>query len=85
MLGQCLSENAAIRGPAPADKSHDHHDHADGLLRQYMPKGSDLSVYSRDELDAIALPLKTRPRARGGFESPLVVLYSAHHAATTYD
>ena len=50
-----------------------------GLLRQYMPKGSDLSIYSQKELDAIALSLNTRPRARLGFESPLVV-YTQHIA-----
>jgi IS30 family transposase len=38
-----------------------------------MPKGSDLSIYSQKELDAIALSLNTRPRVRLGFESPLVV------------
>jgi IS30 family transposase len=54
-------------------------ENTNGLLRQYMPKGSDLSIYSQDELDAIALSLNTRPRARLGFESPLVV-YTQHIA-----
>ena len=52
-------------------------ENTNGLLRQYMPKGSDLSIYSQDELDAIALSLNTRPRARLGFESPLVI-YTQH-------
>jgi IS30 family transposase len=52
-------------------------ENTNGLLRQYMPKGSDLSIYSQDELDAIALSLNTRPRARLEFESPLVV-YTQH-------
>jgi IS30 family transposase len=42
-----------------------------------MPKGSDLSIYSQDDLDAIALSLNTRPRARLNHESPLVV-YTQH-------
>ena len=46
-------------------------ENTNGLLRQYMPKGSDLSIYSQDQLDAIALSLNTRPRARLGYESPL--------------
>ncbi len=54
-------------------------ENTNGLLRQYMPKGSDLSIYSQDELDAIALSLNTRPRARLHYESPLVV-YSRHIA-----
>ena len=54
-------------------------ENTNGLLRQYMPKGSDLSIYSQDELDAIALSLNSRPRARLGFESPLVV-YTQHIA-----
>lgn len=54
-------------------------ENTNGLLRQYMPKGSDLSIYSQDELDAIALSLNTRPRARLDYESPLVV-YTQHIA-----
>ena len=48
-------------------------ENTNGLLRQYMPKGADLSIYSQDELDAIAFALNTRPRKRFNYESPLVL------------
>jgi IS30 family transposase len=52
-------------------------ENTNGLLRQYMPKGTDLSVYSQDELNQIALSLNTRPRARHQFRAPLEV-YNEH-------
>jgi IS30 family transposase len=54
-------------------------ENTNGLLRQYMPKGSDLSIYSQDELDAIALSLNTRPRETLGWKTPLAV-YTEHMA-----
>ncbi|NTU41919.1 MAG: IS30 family transposase [Nitrospirales bacterium] len=48
-------------------------ENTNGLLRQYLPKGADLSIYSQDDLDAIAGKLNTRPRKIHGFRSPLEV------------
>jgi IS30 family transposase len=40
------------------------------LLRQYLPKGTNLSTFSQAELDAIAMKLNTRPRKCLGFRTP---------------
>ncbi|MGW4426590.1 IS30 family transposase [Streptosporangium sp. NPDC004631] len=45
-------------------------ENTNGLLRQYFPKGTDLARYSREELDAVAAELNSRPRKTLGWETP---------------
>jgi IS30 family transposase len=49
-------------------------ENTNGLLRQYFPKGTDLSKHSADYLDEVAAELNNRPRKRYGFHSPTQVL-----------
>ncbi|WP_231989605.1 IS30 family transposase [Mycobacterium sp. 852002-51057_SCH5723018] len=49
-------------------------ENTNGLLRQYFPKGTDLSVYGSDYLDYVAMQLNNRPRERFGFDTPAQVL-----------
>ena len=44
-----------------------------GLVRQYLPKGTDLSGYTQQQLDAIADEINARPRKGLGVRCPLAV------------
>lgn len=62
-------------------------ENTNGLLRQYLPKGRDLSGFTQEELDAIAWTLNTRPRKSLGFKCPAELFtpdafnFRQHHAA----
>jgi IS30 family transposase len=45
-------------------------EHTNGLLRQYFPKGIDLSAYSQAKLNAVARRLNERPRKTLNYETP---------------
>ena len=62
-------------------------ENTNGLLRQYFPKGTDLSGFSQEQLDKVAWQLNTRPRKSMGFKCPAEMFtpdafdFKQHHAS----
>ena len=52
-------------------------ENTNGLLRQYFPRGTDLSEYSQAELNRTATQLNQRPRKTLGYRTPAEALTSA--------
>lgn len=48
-------------------------ENTNGLLRQYFPKGTDLSRWSAEDLEAVAYALNNRPRKVLGWKTPAEV------------
>ena len=52
-------------------------ENTNGLLRQYLPRTTNMQALTRDQLDAIAVELNGRPRQTLGYQTPSEALAEA--------
>jgi hypothetical protein len=64
------SRVCAFTSPIRMRRRRGSNGNTNSLLRQYLPRSTDLSVFSQAELDAIAIRLNSRPRRALGFATP---------------
>ena len=57
------------------------HENTNGLLRQYLPKGSDFENLTQTQLEAIVQELNNRPRKTLGYRTPYEVFHSGRPPA----
>jgi len=59
-------------------------ENTNGLLRQYFPKGTDLTRYERRDVQAVADALNSRPRKTLGWRTPAEVLADQLHSSSRH-